>query len=340
MHHAGNSNGGLIAQNGTLVLRRCLITENAGDAVRGGLSFADGVADVADCLFSDNTASLCGGMSVENGDALIRNGTFARNSVHALRASGSGTEVTVENCIFRDDEPPEIEMIAPASVSVHSSDVHGGWSGPGANNIDADPEFAPGPAGTWTEVPSFDAATALTTFTDAGASFEPGALVGEVILPATAIPLNTAVAANTATTVSVVGQIWSLIVPSGAEYEIFSNRLLPGSPCIDAGDNAFAGFGTTDLDGNPRIVGDPDAPDTGQGDCPIVDMGAYEYQPAVPECPPCPDCAPPADGTVDVLDFLVLLSAWGSAGPCDLDGNGSVDVLDMLILLGAWGSCP
>jgi hypothetical protein len=42
-------------------------------------------------------------------------------------------------------------------------------------------------------------------------------------------------------------------------------RLQAGSPCINAGFNAYA-IGSTDLDGNPRIV---------DGD---VDMGAYEHQ--------------------------------------------------------------
>jgi parallel beta-helix repeat protein len=41
-------------------------------------------------------------------------------------------------------------------------------------------------------------------------------------------------------------------------------RLLPGSPCIDAGNNSSA-RGDTDLDGKPRILYD------------IVDMGAYEW---------------------------------------------------------------
>lgn len=50
-------------------------------------------------------------------------------------------------------------------------------------------------------------------------------------------------------------------------------RLLPGSPCIDAGDpNYIAEPNETDLDGKPRILdGDNDG-------VPVVDMGAYEYR--------------------------------------------------------------
>jgi parallel beta-helix repeat protein len=47
-------------------------------------------------------------------------------------------------------------------------------------------------------------------------------------------------------------------------------RLQGGSPCIDAGSNTYV-VGTTDLDGNPRIVNG------------VVDMGAYEYFVPMPE---------------------------------------------------------
>ncbi len=62
---------------------------------------------------------------------------------------------------------------------------------------------------------------------------------------------------------------------------------------------------TTDHDGNPRFANDLATTDTGNGDCPIVDMGAYEF-PA--SCPSDVDC----DGTVGITDFLLLLANWGS----------------------------
>ena len=51
---------------------------------------------------------------------------------------------------------------------------------------------------------------------------------------------------------------------AGGDY-----RLQAGSPCIDAGNNAYA-VGSVDMDGNPRIY-------NGR-----VDMGAYEWRPSVP----------------------------------------------------------
>jgi hypothetical protein len=56
-------------------------------------------------------------------------------------------------------------------------------------------------------------------------------------------------------------------------------RITGGSPCIDAGNNAAVPSGVTnDLSGGLRFVDDPLTDDTGSGDPPMVDMGAYEFQ--------------------------------------------------------------
>ncbi len=67
---------------------------------------------------------------------------------------------------------------------------------------------------------------------------------------------------------------------------------------------------------------------------------------AGPDCPE--DITGPTgdpDGVVDVLDLLLVLSQWDSAGPeADITGpdgvpDGVVDVLDLLAVLAAWGDC-
>jgi hypothetical protein len=57
--------------------------------------------------------------------------------------------------------------------------------------------------------------------------------------------------------------------------------------------------------------------------------------------PPCPwDCGDPADGEVNIVDFLALLAQWGQIGvSCDFDGGG-VSVTDFLRMLAEWGTCP
>ena len=48
------------------------------------------------------------------------------------------------------------------------------------------------------------------------------------------------------------------------------------------------------------------------------------------------------DGVVGIIDFLLLLAAWGPCAGCpeDLDQDGVVGIIDFLALLAAWGSCP
>jgi len=73
-------------------------------------------------------------------------------------------------------------------------------------------------------------------------------------------------------------------------------RLQTGSPCINAGNNAYAP-GLTDLDGRPRIVSG------------TIDLGAYEFQPG-------------ADGAFIGWLSLYGLPADGSADTADTDGDG------------------
>ena len=115
-------------------------------------------------------------------------------------------------------------------------------------------------------------------------------------------------------------------------------RLLPGSPCIDAGHNwAIAGFTDNDLDGNPRFAADELDFDPGCGIPVVVDMGAYEYQ-GDPFPVKFGDIN--GDGVVGIADFLDLLAAWGACiTDCclaDLDIDGDVGITDFLLLLANW----
>ncbi len=127
-------------------------------------------------------------------------------------------------------------------------------------------------------------------------------------------------------------------------------RMRVGSPCIDAGDNAAVPAGvTTDLAGDPRFVDDPDVPDTGSGTPPIVDMGAYEYDPLGDydgdgilnkddNCPgvPNPDQADTdGDGWGDACDLCPDDPAKIEPGVCgcgvedvDTDSDGLMDCVD------------
>jgi parallel beta-helix repeat protein len=83
-------------------------------------------------------------------------------------------------------------------------------------------------------------------------------------------------------------------------------RLLPGSPCIDAGNTTAVPSGIfLDMDGNPRGLDDPANPDMGVNVLGVtVDMGAYEFHP----CPIAGDIN--CDGIVDFKDVAILCGDW------------------------------
>lgn len=125
--------------------------------------------------------------------------------------------------------------------------------------------------------------------------------------------------------------------PLFADIEAGDLRLAPGSPAIDAGINKAVPEGvTTDRDGASRFVDDAETPDTGFGDGPIVDIGAYEAQG--------PGCVADftGDGELSVADFTAFRAAYLAGDlAADLSGNGALDVADFTAFRGAYlAGCP
>jgi parallel beta-helix repeat protein len=335
--------GGMRNWHGSPIVIGCTFEANTADD-GGGMHNGWNSPTVIGCMFSGNGAmEYGGGMYNFHSSLTVTNCTFTGNSAtngHALAFDSSGpqppSDLLLANCILWGGGEYLIWNNDDSTINITYSNVQGGY--PGLGNIDADPLFVDVPGGNY--------------------------------------------------------------------------RLSPGSPCIDAGDNtAVPEDITTDLDGNPRFLEIPETDDTGNGDLPIVDMGAYEslgggclaitsqevichgdgstftvnaegldactggttmvtftgMGGAVGEdfcatlivnsgeggfccstqlCVLVPDCSGSAlpcdldgDGVVGVLDFLVLLGAWGTnpIHPADFDGDGDVGVTDLLILLANWG---
>jgi len=112
-------------------------------------------------------------------------------------------------------------------------------------------------------------------------------------------------------------------------------HLAPNSPCIDAGDPNGDYSGETDIDGEPRAMGDCNE---------LVDMGADEVY--FPNCWNC-DCQCHGDTDCDCnvtgSDFLAMKDAWYACypepnyNPCaDFDRDGCVKGSDFIILKEYW----
>jgi hypothetical protein len=121
-------------------------------------------------------------------------------------------------------------------------------------------------------------------------------------------------------------------------------RLMAGSPCIDAGQNAAVPPDSPDLDGDgnrteplpldleglARMREDPAMADTGAGAPPLVDMGAYEYLAFTPADFD-RDRDVDADDLVAFRACLIGPNVVEAAEGCrssDLDGDNDVDQSD------------
>jgi hypothetical protein len=203
-------NGGGIdnGSDSNSTLTNCMFSGNKAEKKGGGIYNYHSNPTLMNCTFSGNTAANWGG-GINNSNSIVglTNCTFTGNSAeigNALACDSSNQEspsiLELINCIIWDGDN-EIWNNDDSIIFIEYSNIHGGWSGEGGDNIDADPLFVD---------------------TDG---------VDNVI---------------------------------GTDDDDL--RLLPDSPCIDAGDNsAVPESVVTDVGGNPRIVND------------TVDIGAYEF---------------------------------------------------------------
>ncbi|MFO0873695.1 MAG: right-handed parallel beta-helix repeat-containing protein [Phycisphaerales bacterium] len=330
--------GGGVAIEGTSAhIERCVFAGND----YGGIRIESGTpSTIVNCLFSGNAGAGSGVYAAYNSADFISSCTFTGNVKGAVGGKMAIVNSILEGSVSSAGAPlPDQIDGSTVGITINSSDVVGGWAGTGSNNIDADPLFSILASGTWTAAPTYDAATNTTVYTDATASLVPGALVGRTFNPKTSQARRLWIVANDETTLRVPGNFSTdvrpgthpnLPVEAGAAYVVIDPRPASGSPVIDAGDNgAVPRDLVVDLDGNPRFVDVPSAPDTGIGRAPLVDLGAFERQADVN----------PADlnedRMVDAADLGLLLSAWGGPGG-DLDGDGATDGADLGLLLAAW----
>lgn len=98
------------------------------------------------CLVAGNSADSGGGINNINGSPTYINCTITGNTVinlgGAVYSSGTSTPTPLLiNCIMWENGPEPIVDEDEAVTTVNYTNVQGGWSGAGKNNIDADPMF-------------------------------------------------------------------------------------------------------------------------------------------------------------------------------------------------------
>ena len=149
---AGNQaegGAGLFNHFSNVHLLNCLFIDNHAESLGGGAVIHDAPAQVHGCSFVSNNSNFSTGGIVHNGDLAPSGSTFIHNCSFGTNSSTESGAVTLSysdaalaNSVAWANVPTQISLeFGTQKVTVNDSNIQGGWSGPGSNNIDADPLF-------------------------------------------------------------------------------------------------------------------------------------------------------------------------------------------------------
>jgi sugar lactone lactonase YvrE len=247
-------------------LKNCTLTGNWGSGASGGT--------LNNCTLTGNSAWNGGGAY----DSTLNNCTLTGNSAAGddpyTGYGGGAYGGTLDNCTLSSNEAGFFGGAASASVlnncalSGNSADYGGGASGCTVNNSTLTGNSA------WNGGGAYGGTLNNCTLTGNLAYYDGGG-VDISMLNNCIVYFNSDSDGGNYDSYSTLNYCCTAPLPGGAgnitNAPLFVNsasgnlRLQSNSPCINSGNNAYV-VGSTDLDGNPRIVGG------------TVDIGAYEYQ--------------------------------------------------------------
>jgi parallel beta-helix repeat protein len=239
--YRNRSGGGVWCESWSAVVTNCVLAGNSADHNAGGAY----VGTLTNCTLTGNSANQGGGADY----AMLNNCTLTGNSADA---GGGASRSVLNNCTVAGNSADYgggayDSTLHNCTLTGNSASAGGGAAYATLNNctVAGNSAYSSGGgdyAGTLTNCIVY-----YNTAPD-GANYSFGTLNYCCTTP---LPAGTGNVATEPLFVDTNG--WSNL------------RLQAGSPCINAGLNAYAP-GPTDLDGNPRISGS------------IVDAGAYEFQ--------------------------------------------------------------
>ncbi len=247
--------GGIYCFSTDVCVTDCVITgscANQGGGIYSGTLF--------NCTLSGNTAVVLGGGGVppEFGDgggacgSVLYNCTLTGNK--ALHGGGAAY-CTLYNCVLTGNTANGASIRMPFGTS-YLRGVGGGASSSSLYNCTLTRNSSTGICGGVHDSELYNCILYFNTVLkqSGGANYDGSSILNYCCTT----PLPRTGSGNFALSKNGVNTLF-------ADYAGGNLRLGANSPCINAGNNAYAAT-TTDLDGNPRIVGG------------VVDTGAYEFQ--------------------------------------------------------------
>jgi len=246
-NHSARDGGGVCNRYGSLAtLIECTFSENNAD-MGGGLSNDQCSPTLTNCRFNRNEAWEGGGMYNFGGRPTLINCTFSGNQAEN-GGSGMSNEGMPEKCDPRSGPEDCVDAIwcYPTLRNCTFVGNRSGLYGAITNSLQTRATIVN--CIVWNNIPADIIPSYITGSANISYSDVEGGWPGEGNINAD-----------------------PLFIDADGADNIFGTdddnlRLLPGSPCINAGGNtAVLPWVFTDLDGNPRIING------------IVDMGAYEF---------------------------------------------------------------
>jgi parallel beta-helix repeat protein len=291
---ASSSGGGIYNNSSSPTVTNCTFANNQTQETStnyggGGMCNSNSNPVVTDCNFSLNSAGRWGGgMYNSSSSPAVTNCTFSGNTAY----TGAG--------MFNQTSHP---MLSMCTFSGNSS----GWSGGGMCNEGSSPTVT---NCTFTGNTASNNGGGMGNYSGSSPSVTNCIFWGDT---PDEIFNSDGIATVTYSDVkggySGTGNINAdpcFVDEDNPDPNVWNLRLSHDSPCIDAGDTTAVPGGTwADIGGNPRILDDPQIPDTGVSFSGLtVDMGAYEFY--------CTgihgdiNC----DGVVDFRDVAILCNNW------------------------------
>ncbi len=294
-YFGGGSGGGMYNSSSSPTVSFCTFSGNIARGVGGNVGRGGGMLNdnsssptVNSCTFIGNTATDGGGMYNSSSFPTVGSCTFSSNTTYYDGGGmyNSSSSPTVSSCLFSGNTATDGGgMYNSSSPNVSNCILWGNSVGGVGSQIYTD-------SGT----PMFSYCDIQGSYSsgswEAGLGQDLGGNIDSAPLFVDADGLDDSV---------------------GTEDD--NLQLQPDSPCIDAGDStSVSAVGDAlDIIGNPRAINDPTVPDSGVpamvqtvGVVCAIDMGAYEYQPCIPQIQSDHDC----DGDVDMADLAAFAANW------------------------------
>ena len=286
----GADSRGVRCDGASPTIANCLITGNGDDYKGGGMCNRKGAfPNVTNCVFSYNKAETGGGMYNDDSSPTVTNCVFAKNWVEDYGAgmyNDEGASPTVTNCVFYSNEAESgggggmyNDESSPTIINCtfyenESEDDYGGAiynrrrSNATLSNCIFWNNVAEGAGGAGDEIYNKDSEPTFSYCCIRG-GLNGSRCGGDDSI-------------DGEWNINDSPNFYNRRNPDGAD-DIWSTsddglRLKGDSHCIDAGDNSAISE-PDDITGNTRKIDAPNTMDMGNGRAPIVDMGAYEYDP-------------------------------------------------------------